>query len=62
MENTRTEQSCVTEAPALEGPGTEGRDTLPNIISHDFKWIQGETIAQATGDGELDTFKMEPGL
>ena len=31
IKNTRTKQSCVSWAPALEGPGAERRDTLPNI-------------------------------
>ena len=61
IENTRTEQSCVSRAPALEGPGAEGCDTLPNITSRAYG-IQGETISQTTGDGDKDTFKIEAGL
>ena len=40
IENTSTEQSCVSGAPALGGPGAEGRDTLPNIISRAFNLFQ----------------------
>ena len=40
INNTCTKQSCVSWALALEGPGAERHDTLPNIISCAFNLFQ----------------------
>ena len=40
IENTCTKQSCVSCASALERPGAERRDMLPNIISRAFNLFQ----------------------
>ena len=56
IENTHTKQSCVSWALALEGPGAEIRDMLPNIRLHAFNLFQTDI------GGDNDTFKMDAGL